>query len=266
MNIMRSSVTAAAQALLEARNNRSPYVSVSETHGISDLSGAYDVQEAFVDLLLSHNNSGIAGYKIALTSKVMQEMCGVDRPLAGAILNNVIFTSPARIALADFQHLGLEFETAVVLATDMPDRGHPYTLADVPGCVDACAPAFELIEDGNADYAKLDAVGITADNAWNGGIVMGEPCTAWKDINLRAAGTQLEWGEEGVQTATTGEAMGHPFEAVAWVANHLIERGHCLKAGHVVMTGSTMKTRFPGGGEDIRYSIDGLGAVSLKIE
>jgi len=262
---MDGNIEAAAQALLQGRKGRDPFQSVADTHGISGMTGAYDVQERFVELLRDDGAGAIAGYKIALTSKVMQEMCGVDRPLAGAILNEAVHNSPARIAHGDFQHLGLEFETAVILAADMPARGEPYTRDGVAAFVEACAPAFELIEDRNADYAALDAVGITADNAWNGGVVLGEPSTAWREVDLTSARVTLGWAGEAPAEASTGEAMGHPFEAVAWVANHLNARGQALKAGQLVMTGSTMKTRFPAGGEEIVYTIDGLGSVALTI-
>ena len=262
---MAESIEAAAQALLRGRTGREPFQSVAETHAISGMTGAYDVQERFVELLQAEGGGAIAGYKIALTSKAMQEMCGVDRPLAGAILDGVVHRSPAAVPLSAYRHLGLEFETAVILGADMPDRGKPYTREEVSGFVSACAPAFELIEDRNADYAALDAVGITADNAWNGGVVLGEPVTGWREIDLTAAPVCLAWANEAPAAASTGEAMGHPFEAVAWVANHLNVRGQALKAGQLVMTGSTMKTRFPAGGEEIVYTIEGLGTVSLTI-
>ena len=45
--------------------------------------------------------------------------------------------------------------------------------------------AFELIEDRHADYKTSKALSLIADNAWNGGIVLGagKPPPAGLDLN-----------------------------------------------------------------------------------
>ena len=47
------------------------------------------------------------------------------------------------------------------LGDDLP-AGAPWTRATVADRVEACMPAFELIEDGNADYKTLDALMLVA--------------------------------------------------------------------------------------------------------
>jgi len=37
--------------------------------------------------------------------------------------------------------------------------------------------------------------------------------------------------------------MGHPFEALAWLANSLAQRGKSLRAGEFVFTGSVVETK-----------------------
>jgi len=53
------------------------------------------------------------GYKIALTTAVMQRMVGFDSSAAGFILANAIHQSPAILRGADFVRLGIECEIAV---------------------------------------------------------------------------------------------------------------------------------------------------------
>ena len=65
-----------------------------------------------------------------------------------------------------------------------------------------------------------------------------------------------------VENGVTGDAMGHPFESVAWLAGLLAGQGKQLRAGMVVMTGSTLATRFPQACEEYRYEVEGLGSVS----
>ena len=132
----------------------------------------------------------IAGWKIALTSKAMQQMTGVDQPAAGAIFSTAMHPSPARVDLGAYHHLGVEFEVAVRLADDLPASGGPWTRASVAGHVAACMPAFELVEDGDADYKTLDAFTLVAQNTWNGGVVLGAPVTAWRGVDLESAVTR----------------------------------------------------------------------------
>ena len=59
--------------------------------------------------------------------------------------------------------------------------------------------------------------------------------------------------------------MGHPFEALAWLANLLAARGRGMRAGEIVITGSALKTRFPAAGDEVTYRIAGLGETTVRI-
>ena len=63
----------------------------------------------------------------------------------------------------------------------------------------------------------------------------------------------------------TGDALGHPFEAVARLANLLNRhRGRMLGRDMIVMTGSGITTKFPAPGDRVRFAIEGLGEVALE--
>ena len=68
-----------------------------------------------------------------------------------------------------------------------------------------------------------------------------------------------------VESGVTVDAMGHPFESVAWLAGLLAGQGKQLRAGMIVMTGSTLATRFPTAGEEYSYEVEGLGTVSAAL-
>src|SRR5256885_9621782 len=158
----------------------------------------------------------IAGWKIALTSKAMQQMRGVDQPAAGAIFSKVVHASPARVDLAAYHHLGVEFEVAVRLGDDLPASGGPWTRASVAGRVAACLPAFELVEDGDADYKTLDAFTLVAQNTWNGGVVLGAPITEWRGRYPESAVTRCSGDDQPRGPGQNGGARGPPLHGVAW--------------------------------------------------
>jgi 2-keto-4-pentenoate hydratase len=169
------------------------------------------------------------------------------------------------LKLADYMHLGLEFEMAVEIARDVPPDSGPLDAESVRDYIAVCVPAFELIDDRNADFGDLDALSIMADNSWCGGIVLGDAVSDWQGLDLKTNSVAMSLNGELVESGVTGDAMGHPFESVAWVAGLLASQGRQLRAGMIIMTGSTLATRFPAAGEEYSYAVEGLGAVSATL-
>jgi 2-keto-4-pentenoate hydratase len=257
-------VEATARACFETYRTRARYRPLDPALRAAPLDDAYRIQDALHRLMTEAGRGEIAGWKIALTSKAMQQMTGVDQPAAGAIFSKVVLPSPARIDLGAYHHLGVEFEVAVRLGADLPASGGPWTRTSVAGRVAACLPAFELVEDGDADYKTLDAFTLVAQNTWNGGVVLGAPLVDWRGVDLETAATRCWINDQPGGQGKTGDALGHPFEAVAWLANLLNRRGRMLDRGMIVMTGSSITTKFPARGDRIRFAIEGLGEVALE--
>jgi 2-keto-4-pentenoate hydratase len=257
-------IDATARACFDTHRAHTRYRPLDAPVRAAPLDDAYRIQDALHRLLAAAGRGGIAGWKIALTSKAMQQMTGVDQPAAGAIFSTTIHSSPARVALGAYHHLGVEFEVAVRLANDLPASGGPWTRASVAEHVAACLPAFELVEDGDADYKTLDAFTLVAQNTWNGGVVLGAPVPAWRQLDLETAVTRAWVNDQPAGQGKTGDALGHPLEAVAWLANLLNGRGRMLDRGMIVMTGSSITTKFPAPGDRVRFAIDGLGEISLE--
>jgi 2-keto-4-pentenoate hydratase len=258
-------IEATARASFEMHRTRTRYRPLDAALRAAPLEDAYRIQDALHRVMAGAGRGEVAGWKIALTSKAMQQMTGVDQPAAGAIFSTLVHPSPARRSLAGYHHLGVEFEVAVRLGADLPATGGPWTRASVADRVAACMPACELVEDGDADYRALDAFTLIAQNTWNGGVVLGAPVTAWRGVDLEHAVTRAWINEAPAGQGQTGDALGHPLEAVAWLANLLNRRGRALGSGMIVMTGSSITTKFPAAGDRVRFAIDGLGEVALEL-
>jgi 2-keto-4-pentenoate hydratase len=261
----RARVARIADHIFEAHRRRVRFERLRGELAPASLADAYEVQDEVHRRFAAAGWGELGGHKIALTSKAIQELCGVDQPAGGAIFASTIHRSPAEIRLGDFMHLGLEFEFGVRLGHDLPATGAPYTRASVTPAVAACMPAFELIEDRGADYGDLDAASILTDKCWCGGVVIGPEVAGWQDLDLETTPVELVWNGAVVDQGVTGAAMGHPFESLAWLANLLASRGRGMKAGELVITGSALKTRFPEPGDEATYRIAGLGEATVRI-
>lgn len=231
--------------------------------GVASLQDAYAVQHAYVAAERKRRSAGVAGYKIGLTSPAMQKMCGIDTPVAGAVLDDRVRASGAALSASSYGRLGAEFEIAVRFARDLRVAGGPVSIEQVAQAVEGVAPAMEIVDDRNCDYAGLDVLSLVADNAWNAGIVFGTFAREWPPLEAVEAVARIDGGDT-LGRGRGADALGHPFLACAWLATHLAAHGEWLRAGQVVMTGSIVTTRFPQPGMKLVFET-GLGSVEAQV-
>jgi 2-keto-4-pentenoate hydratase len=260
---MSTSPDALARLLLDQHRADARYVPVAAAHGIADLHAAYAVQRAFVAAMMDGRGDPPAGYKIGLTSKRMQEMCGIGSPVAGVVLPGRVHRSGVTLARGDYGRLGVEFEIGVRLAQDVPRRASPYDVVTIAPYVGQVCAAVEIVDDRNADYKELEALSLICDNAWNAGIVLGEAQDTWPDLT-EVTGTVV-WDGKEIDSGHGRDALGHPFVPLAWLASHLADSGSGLRKGDWVLTGSIVTTRFPTAPARVRFEVSGLGAVDLAL-
>jgi 2-keto-4-pentenoate hydratase len=106
---------------------------------------------------------------------------------------------------------------------------------------------------------------LIADDFFDAGCVIGAPLRDWRGIDIPAlAGRTLINGVEAGRGAAR-EVMGHPFAALAWLANSLIERGLYLRRDEFVFTGSVVETRWVYAGDSVSVEIDRLGTTTLTF-
>jgi 2-keto-4-pentenoate hydratase len=254
-----------AQHLFAENRKRAKFEWLKDDLAPTSLEEAYAVQTRLHSIWESEGVGSIGGWKIAITSPAMQQLCGIDQPCVGGVLEKAIIAGPTRVRASNYVRLGLEFELAVVLGVDIEPSDKIFDASSAMEVTSVVAPAFELIEDRAADYSDFEALSLVADNTWNGGVVLGAELIGWKEIDWVNCPVCLSYNDVE-EYATTGEAMGNPFNALASVLNNLNSRGLSAKQGQVVITGSTLKTRFATVGDRAQYSIGKLGAVSLTVE
>jgi 2-keto-4-pentenoate hydratase len=252
------SATEAARYLDEAHRSRARYQNLPEAIAPTNFEEAYAAQEALW-ALWEPRLGPIAGRKIAVTTKVMQALMGIDHPCGGAIFSSRIHKSPARIVKADYVNVRVECELAVRLGRDLPERAAPYTREEARAAVAEIMAAFELIEDRHADYKSSRALSLIADNAWNGGIVIGPGKPPPASLELDGIPGVLKRNGTHEAAGKTDDPMG----ALAWVANLAAERGRPMTAGMVVITGSVITTVDVAPGDRLDFALDGVGEVSM---
>jgi len=248
----------AARFIDEAHRTRARYQNLPEAIAPSTVAEAYAAQAALCELW-GPKLGPIAGLKVATTTKVMQQLMGIDHPCMGTIFAGRVYAAPATITKADFVNVRVECELAVRLGRDLLPTGAPFTRESVRPAVSEVMAAFELIEDRLADYKSSNALSLIADNAWNGGIVIGPAKPLPAGLDLDGIGGLLKSNGKELAVGKTDDPLG----ALAWLANQAVACGRPLTAGMVAITGSVIQTVDIAVGERLDFALDGVGATSL---
>jgi len=109
---------AMARRMWDARARRLPYRNLPDELRPRSIAEAYAAQEVYYRLA-EPVYGAVSGAKIATTTKVMQQLMGINHPCGGAIFARTIHTSPARLTTADFVNLRIESEIALKLGADL---------------------------------------------------------------------------------------------------------------------------------------------------
>lgn len=226
---------------------------------------AYAVQRALHAQLASRLGR-VTGHKIGCTTAVMQAFLNIPNPCAGGVFERTVFQSPARVPHGDFVRVGVECEMVVRLGRDLPIAAAPFDRASVADAVAAIMPGMELVDDRYVDYKSLDTPTLIADDFFDCGCVLGAPVEDWRDIDLASLTGITRINDIEVGRGRGADVMGHPFAALAWLANNLAQRGQYLKAGEFVFTGSVVETKWVNRGDRVVMEIERLGRVEAVFE
>ncbi len=256
-----------AVALLAA--NRQPpgaFDGLPEPCRPADEAEGYAIQDALAHRLSETGMGPVAGVKIGCTTSVMQAYMKIASPCAGTIYRSGVHQSPAVLRFADYHRVGVECEIAVRLARPLPDHGTPSGLEDLANCVESCMAAIEIVDDRYRDFRAIDTPTLIADDFFHAGCVLAAPVADWRGLDLATVIGQMEINGEGVGTGRGGDILGHPFSALAWLAETGQARSRRLGAGSIVMLGSVVQTVWLSAGDRVAVEINGLGRAEVQFD
>lgn len=214
------------------------------------------------------------GWKIAATSIAGQKHIGVDGPLAGRILADMILPDGATVSLTTNRMRVAEPEFAFRFVRDLPPRAAPYAQSEVMSAVADLHLALELPDSRFADFAHAGGPTLIAEAACARELVLGPAVAAdWRSIDLarhvvRAHKRGLAGGElRDVETrdGIGANVLGDPRIALTWIVNELSAQGIGLRAGEFVTTGACVVPVEIGEGDQVRADFGVLGSVSVVV-
>ncbi|MEU3980614.1 fumarylacetoacetate hydrolase family protein [Streptomyces sp. NPDC026672] len=253
--------TALARELLDATRERTEVDPLTERFPGLDLREAYGVQLAQVRERTSAG-ARVTGHKIGLTSAAMQRQLGVREPDFGHLYDDMEVVD-GRIDPGRFIAPRVEPEIAFVLKADLAGPG--LTPRDALAAVGHVLPALEIIDSRVRDW-RIALPDTVADNASSGAYLLGAVGADPREHDLSRLGCVLRDGPEVVVTGNGSAVLGHPLNALVWLANTLGALGTGLTTGQVVLSGSLTAAVPLRPGSTLSADFQGLGHLGLHVE
>lgn len=252
----------AAQSLREAAGSGAFIAPLRETHPQMTGEDAYAIQAINTAHRLKAGRR-IVGRKIGLTSLAVQKQLGVDQPDFGALFDDMGYGDGEPIPAGRLQQPKVEAEIAFVLGRDLDgtNPGH----AEVLAALDYALPAIEIVGSRIAGW-NIRFVDTVADNASSGLYVLGGTPRSVRDLDLRLAGMAMFRRGEPVSTGAGAACLGHPLNAVTWLARTMARLGSPLRAGDLVLSGALGPMAAVTPGDVFETRIQGLGSVRAVFE
>jgi 2-oxo-3-hexenedioate decarboxylase/2-keto-4-pentenoate hydratase len=263
-------VARAAKIVAENRRGRARLQHLPERSRPQTIDDAYTVQARMNERLTAGGLGETVGWKIGCTTPVMQEYMNIHECAYGEVFEPTLFRRHVNLRHADYVEPGVEAEIAVELGADLPAQGpgggRPWTRDSVADAVAAVMASIELVDARYADFRTFDTPTLVADNFFNAAVVLGAPVTDWRGLDLGAATGRMRINGEIVGEGPGSLIMGHPFEALAWLANRVADFGRHLRAGEFVTLGSVVATHWIQRSDLVAVEVDGLGAASIQFD
>ncbi len=262
----RNRIAKAADLLAEARFTKRSLTSLPGDCRPPTPADGYAVQNVLVERLLSSYGGRPVGYKIACTSKSAQELLKLEEPFYGRLLSSFVHRSPARMHPDDFFMRVVEPEFAFEMRDDLPASGGPYDTDTVAAAVGAILPAIEIADSRYTEWTLVDGPSLIADNGCNSAWVRGESRLECRACDLAAQEVTLVVNGKRVHQGRGDVIMGHPINALAWLANTLGKFGSGLKAGDLISTGTCTEMYLGQAGDEICADFGPLGTCELAFQ
>ena len=257
-------ILAAAKAIAAARRSRAPLNSLGADIAPNDEAEGYRIQRAVHDLLLPYAGA-MVGYKIGCTSAVMQQYLDIPHPCAGGVFAKGVHDSGARCAPPISSGSASNARSRSGSRATCRRRRRRSPRSGWREAIEAYEPAIEIVDDRYVKWETMGAPTLVADDFFAAGCVLGEAVarSAAPDL-LGVTGRAVINGVEAGQ-GTGADVLGHPHNALAWLANHLAAEGKGLHAGQIVLTGRLVKTVWLKAGDSVTMELSGLGDVSVTF-
>ena len=244
-------LTAAADALLDARRTGKTIAELPENLRPVDVAEVYFVQDK-----VAAAYDEIGGWEIGAPN-------AEATPLFAPMPKSWIAASGS--LLTGNRYRGLEAEIAFLVGEDLPPRETPYTRAEAVAAMASCHPVIEVLESAYGDPTVVAKNSMLADLQMHGGFIYGPAFAGWESVDFNAEKVTLSVDGivrvERVGSNTSGDLV----KLLPWLANEGAARTGGLRKGQWITTGSWTGNTLASAGSSVEVEFATVGGVGLRF-
>jgi 2-keto-4-pentenoate hydratase len=199
------------------------------------------------------------GYKVGLTHPALQQRFGTTAPVRGVLLQGMFLPDGAEVPAGYGARPVVEADLLVRIGSAAVNQAA--TPAQALAALKEVIPFIELADLVLAEAVPANAALVTAVNVGARLGVLGAPLPAARldPVVLETMEIVVEDGAGQVLARAPGSAvLGHPLNALLWLARDLERRGERLEPGDLVSLGAFSAPLAPAPGTLIRVRYRGL--------
>src|ERR1700690_1355816 len=209
-------VAGKAKALYEARRTRQPIEPFTDADPDLGMADGYAGQQQLTAMLLAEGDR-VAGYKVGLTSKPMQQMIGVDQPDWGPVLASTIYADGDAVSRGAFIAPKREAEIAFVRGSGLAGPG--VSVLAARRAIAGMTAAVEIVDSRFADW-RIRLADTVADLASNGAVAVSSRLVPLDGVDPRLIGMVLTRQGELIDTGAGAAALADPVKGGGWLPDH----------------------------------------------
>ena len=224
------------EILVKAERGRVPVGPLSDhVEGGLTLDQAHTICEENIQVRLDAGEE-MNGYKVGFTNIPVRDKMGLPDSTYGYLLDTMVLESGGEFQMNELIAPKIECEICFKLKAPLSGKG--LTTGDVLAATEAVRASFEICDARIKDW-KCPYADFFADNGFSARIILGGKGWVSPD-EVDLLNEEVVLTRNGVELARGfgKDAMGHPANAVSWLAGKLADRGKSLNAGDLVMTGT----------------------------
>ena len=262
-------LTACATVPPQSRQLADNFKAMSPTSGLSKemtMEEAVRIRDGLVAELAASQGK-VVGYKAGLTNPAVQKRFNTTEPVRGALLEKMLLDDGAEVPVK-FGAIPF-FEADLVVVVKDEGINQAKTPADVMKHLANIRPFIELPDLVTVKEQPLSAAIITSFNVGARLGVLGKPIAPTPEMaDALGKMTVVMRDQDGKELARVPGAaiLGHPLNAVVWLADDVAKSGGKLRAGDILSLGSFTPPNFQKAGMTITVTYEGLpGNPSVSV-
>ncbi|KAF2775263.1 hydratase [Streptomyces sp. OM5714] len=174
----------------------------------------------------------IAGYKIGLTSRAMQQQMGIREPDSGVIHDDTLAQTGSQLRADAYLAPRIETELAFILGRDLAG---PADLRTVRAAISEYCLAYEILDTSYGTW-NITLVDSVSDNAACAGVIIGPRLPFGPDTDPRTELITVHADGRFVAAGSGRDILGDPVLALHWLTRRRPQVR--LRAGDIVLAGS----------------------------